>query len=93
MALLDVPADPALHLVDGSASGRIREQGSVNIFRRVSSRLSDDDSAALVIPLQYRTRSNTESMPDFRRDRDLALSGDLGMGERHTADYHGNARR
>jgi hypothetical protein len=93
MAFLDVPADPARHLFDGSVSWRIREQGSVNIFRRVSSRLPDDDSAALLVPLEYRARSDAESMADFRRDRDLALSGDLRMSQRHTADYHGNAHR
>jgi hypothetical protein len=50
-ALPDVSPNPFFHLDDGSRLRRSLEQGPVNVFGGIASRLADDDAIAILVPL------------------------------------------
>jgi hypothetical protein len=86
MAFPDVLPDAVLHFFDRSASWSFREQSPMNVFGRVSAGFADDDPVAVFIPLQHRARTDTEPLAHLRGNRDLALSRDLRMSERHVTN-------
>src|ERR671914_2477143 len=73
MALLDVPPDSVLHLLDGSPFWCLREQHPMNIFGRIAARLPDDNPVTILVPLEHRARTDTKPLAHFGRNRDLTL--------------------
>ena len=55
----------------------------MNILRRMAARLPHNDSVALIVPLQNRTRTDAKPLTYFGRYRDLTLCGELRMSDRH----------
>jgi hypothetical protein len=71
-----VSRDPLLELLEGSALGRLLEQGPVNVLRAIAARTPDDDPLILFVPLQDRTRTDAELPEDFLGHGDLSLRGE-----------------
>ena len=55
----------------------------MNVFGRVSARFADDDLVALFIPLEHRAWADAQPLAYLGGNRDLTLSRQLRMCERH----------
>jgi hypothetical protein len=77
MLLSHVTPDAFLHLLERAGLGRLREKSTVNVFKGVSPRLADNDSLAIVIPLEHRAGPNPEPLTNHSRNRNLTLGGEL----------------
>jgi hypothetical protein len=84
MTSTNVPANAVLQLAK-AASGRrlVREQRSVNVLRRVPAGFPDHHLLSGFVPLQNGSRADAEPSPNFCRNGDLSLSGELGMCQSH----------
>jgi hypothetical protein len=62
----------------------------MDILGCVTARLSNDDSSILVIPLQNGAQTDTKSLTNLGRNRNLALHGEFRMSESHVGYYRGH---
>ena len=79
------------HLPNGPSFRGTGKQGPMDVFGRVTSRLADDDSIAVLIPFEDRARTDAEPTANFRRNGNLTLCGKSRVRQRHEGYYHGNA--
>src|SRR5947207_2797802 len=62
----------------------------MHIRRCMTARTPDDNSLAILVPLEDGAWTDTQLLPNLGRHGDLTLGGELRVGERHEKSYHGN---
>ena len=62
----------------------------MNVLGCIAAGLPHHDVIACVVPFQNRPGTNSQLLTDLGGNRDLTLSGELGVRESHSEDYHGN---
>ena len=55
----------------------------MNILGCKATRLANDDSIALIVPFQNRTRADAKPLTDLGRNGNLTLCGEFRMSEGH----------
>ena len=55
----------------------------MNVFGAVPTGFTNDDVVALFVPFENRSGPDSQTLPDFRRYRNLTLGRQLRMRERH----------
>jgi hypothetical protein len=68
-----------LQLPDPARLRTFGEYGAMNVLRRISTRLADDNSFAFLLPLEHRARSDPELAANFRGDCYQPSSCDLRL--------------
>jgi hypothetical protein len=80
-----VTPDPFLEVVEAVSPGFLREQSPVDLLGGMPADSPDDDPVVFGVPLQNGPGYQTETLADFRGNRDLTLSGEPGLREFHAA--------
>jgi hypothetical protein len=93
MTPLDVPPDPFFQVWERSGLRWPGEDRVVDLLGCMTACPSYNNLTAFIVPFQNRTWANSQFLADLRRNRDLALRGELRVSQSHKLDYHGNARR
>ena len=83
MSASQVRSDALVHVVRPMRIGRRGKQGIMDIPRGVLRRPPDDHLIAPLVPLDGRTRGQSQLLPNARRYRYLALRRDSGFGPFH----------
>ena len=65
----------------------------MNVLGCIAAGLPHHDVIPCIVPFQNRPGTNSQLLTDIGGNRDLTLSGELGVRESHSEDYHGNGRR
>jgi hypothetical protein len=82
-----------LEFAKGPSPGWTGEERSVQVSGSEPAHPADDDLVAFLLPLEGGPRTDTQLLPDGCGDRDLALGGELGLGDGHDLHYPGNLSR
>ena len=63
----------------------------MDLGRGKTSEAPDDNVPFEIVPLEHGPRADAQALANSNRNRDLSLTGDLGVGEGHVyAHYLGN---
>jgi hypothetical protein len=65
---------------------------AVEIFGSELARAPNEDSPAVLIPLENRSWTDTQLSPHIGRYGNLSLSSEAGSCDRHALHYHGNVK-
>jgi hypothetical protein len=72
-----VTLDRPLQVLEFPWLWSFREDGAVDVFGRIPSRLPDDDVLPIVLPLEHGARTDAHLSADFGGNGDLTLGRDL----------------
>jgi len=61
----------------------LRKDRAVNVFRRIPAGFANDNGIPFLVPFQNGARADAEFSPHFRWNRNLPLSGNFRLCQRH----------